>query len=255
MALRAEGRKLSFDVLRAIDSFEDDESIMRRSSSDPVGAENGDEGVSPAHDRNHRRKRKNRGPKKKKNKLAEFLMPEDRIAGASANYVLGDRDRESSDKSSCDVPLDSDCKSRSVCQAEFSIPEDPIAEAGASSVSGSRNASFDKNSCPLPFDSNLKKYTVQSVVCEEKMVVEEKGGIQNGYVVGELRQRNVNGTGGGEEQSGVEGNVEEERSVEQSSAGKQRIDAIAGCGGVNSKLESAGSLDWKQLMTDDPNCE
>ncbi|KAA8529824.1 hypothetical protein F0562_034358 [Nyssa sinensis] len=224
MALRSAGRKLSFDILSASTSFEDDETFVYRSNLDHPVRENGETSkVLAAETKSNRRKRKNKGSKKKKT-------------------------------------------------MECSISEDSVTDKGIDSVFDQKRTVFENGYCTNELDVSCKNYSVQSVVCEEVTVSEESVGsackvfpvtepeFQNfqgsdGHLSGELRQRNVNasGVGGGEDAMPWidEGAKEETISKEtELSSGKQRVEPN---GNVVRKLEPAESLDWKRLMTEDPN--
>ena len=214
MALRSGGRKLSFEILSASNSFEDEENFFYRSNSDPIHEGTG---VSQSESRTSRRKRKNKGSKKKK------MMITSRI------------------------------------------DEDPVTDKGIDSVfDDPARVIFENGSCPNGFDVNYQNYSMQSVVT----VLEEsvrtvppvpESEFQNlrgdGHLVGELRQRTVNGSGGDEDDvagSQVDVNVAEESGTEVSSSGKQRSEPN---GGIVKELDSAESLDWKRIMAEDPICE
>lgn len=213
MDLRRGGRKLSFEILSASNSIEDEETLSYRSNSDPIHE---DAGVSPSESRTNRRKRKNKGSKKKKKTIT--------------------------------CPID----------------EDPVTDKGIDSVfDDPARVVFENGSCPNGFDVNYQNYSMQSVVT----VLEEsvrtvlqvpESEFQNlrgdGHLVAELRQRSVNGSGGGEEVAGsqVDVNVAEESGIEVSSSGKQRGEPN---GGIVKQLDSAESLDWKRFMVEDPTCE
>ncbi|KAL6351550.1 hypothetical protein AAG906_040904 [Vitis piasezkii] len=210
MDLRRGGRKLSFEILSASNSIEDEETLSYRSNSDPIHE---DAGVSPSESRTNRRKRKNKGSKKKKKTIT--------------------------------CPID----------------EDPVTDKGIDSVfDDPARVVFENGSCPNGFDVNYQNYSMQSVVT----VLEEsvrtvlqvpESEFQNlrgdGHLVAELRQRSVNGSGGGEEVAGsqVDVNVAEESGIEVSSSGKQRGEPN---GGIVKQLDSAESLDWKRFMVEDP---
>ncbi|KAL7000798.1 hypothetical protein U1Q18_001948 [Sarracenia purpurea var. burkii] len=117
-----------------------------------------------------------------------------------------------------------------------------------------------------------KNFSVESVTCEEVTVPEENEvsvctlhpirepelqSLENceGCLVGELRQRNVVGGGGGGEREvavlpideNVEGNSKKEMDLQ---SGKHSTEPNVN---VVRKLETAESLDWKRLMAQDPN--
>ncbi|RVW89285.1 Protein pollen defective in guidance 1 [Vitis vinifera] len=83
MDLRRGGRKLSFEILSASNSIEDEETLSYRSNSDPIHE---DAGVSPSESRTNRRKRKNKGSKKKKKTIT---CPIDEDPHAECCYGVG----------------------------------------------------------------------------------------------------------------------------------------------------------------------
>uniref|UniRef100_A0A5B7B1H1 Protein POLLEN DEFECTIVE IN GUIDANCE 1 n=1 Tax=Davidia involucrata TaxID=16924 RepID=A0A5B7B1H1_DAVIN len=225
MALRSTGRKPSFDILSASTSFEYDETSIYRSNSDPPVRENGDTSKSSAFEsKSNRRKRKNKASKKKK-----MMM-------------------------------------------ECSISEESVTDKGIDSIFDQKRTVLENGYFTNELEVNCKNYSVQSVVCEEVTVPEESVGSactvfpvmepefqklqgSDGYLVGALRQRNVNGSGGGGVEESMpwidESAKEETISKEMESAsGKQRVEPN---GNVVRKLETAESLDWKRLMAEDPN--
>lgn len=233
MELRSGGRKLSFDVLRSSGSFEEDRSSILGSNSDPIS--NGVDVSVTQHsiDKPNRKKRRHRGSKKNK-------------AAATTTTVL------------------TDC----------SIPEDPIAEKCMISDSivdkpedFGRLSEIRDSICTnrLELELNYRSCSTGTVVCEELTVPEESRGsisilgqgteddcqnVRNDrFSFGELRQRTVNGDDASS-RFGDDRNVE--TCVEANSGVKQKSEPN---GNVVTRLETAGSLDWKKLMAEDPNCK
>ncbi|KAK9707037.1 hypothetical protein RND81_07G168900 [Saponaria officinalis] len=88
--------------------------------------------------------------------------------------------------------------------------------------------------------------TVATAVCEES----ESGGTVSMISQGELRQRNVNGGGGMPTKAVVDS---EEVVVEKEDEEEVSLRQTNGSVEMNGrKLETAESLDWRQLITDDP---
>lgn len=227
MALRSGGRKLSFEILSGSSFFEGDETLYR-SNSDPGQEHNGDTGISGSESKPSRRKRKSKSSKKKKKMIIESLIEEDQTAESNSDSAFGDAE----------------------------------------------NHFFDNNSCTNGLVSNSHNYSITSVVCEEVTATEESGGsvstvqqvketeFQNlrssdGYLVGELRLRNVTASGGADEPSalsridGIDKNGREESGAEVTPSGKQQ--RMEPNGNIIAKLETAESLDWKRLMAEEPN--
>ncbi|KAL4318726.1 hypothetical protein GQ457_18G023900 [Hibiscus cannabinus] len=130
------------------------------------------------------------------------------------------------------------------------IPEDPVAERCGSSSGGS--AVLDSENCGIGDDRNVNMI---SYVGGGSVVVMEENVCQNVCGFAELRQRNV--TGGGEEMETVASRVDEGR-VDVSSPTEPLPPASPqpmANGNVEKKLETAESLDWKRLMSEDPNLE
>ncbi|KAM6546777.1 hypothetical protein CsatB_027513 [Cannabis sativa] len=231
MALRSAGRNLSYEILSQSSSIEDDETLFHRSNSDPF--------------HNHSVPNPNRKRRKKRKKKT----------ATNTNTIT---------------------TSTTTIEIQSSIPEEPIngndreAEADSSvldnfgiaeqkfQVSGNGDSYCSSNG----FESNYEGFSVTPAkfvrsgsggsVCT---VTEQQPGFQN--VRGELRQRTVNGSGGGAGDGGLEDSASRvysegkvETDVEVNSAGKQRTEPN---GVVLTKLETAESLDWKKLMAEDPN--
>ncbi|KAL5553297.1 hypothetical protein UlMin_040698, partial [Ulmus minor] len=222
MALRSTDRKFSFEILSGSSSLEDDDSLLHRSNSDPIHNNNHQE-----HHQSNPKEKLNRKKRKKKKKKKS---------------------------------------------TECSIPEEPIAEKGVDFDSVSDNSKsaivFPENreSCgENGLELNRKGFRVANVVCDESrgsvctVTTVTEPGFQNVraevFNYGELRQRSVNGSGGGDGvledlASRVCSDGKEESGVEVSSGVKQSGEMN---GSVITKLETAESLDWKRLMSEDPN--
>lgn len=233
MALRSDGRKLSFEILSQSSSLVEDEALLYRSDSDPVQRHIAESKTTEKPKCKKRRHRK--GSKRKK--TIESAITEDTIA---------------------ERMVDPD--------SVFNHSESTNTFAGsgdAFSILG--NGDRDFTNCRNELESKCMSYTV---VCEETRVAEESGGsvctvtevtepeVQKvrgeGFNFGELRQRSVSGTGDDAAASRVEDN-ESEKGVEVSSAAKQRGEPNGSV--VANTLETAESLDWKRLMAEDPNRE
>ncbi|XP_059447025.1 protein POLLEN DEFECTIVE IN GUIDANCE 1 [Corylus avellana] len=231
MALRSDGRKLSFEILSQSSSLVEDEALLYRSDSDPVQSHVAESKTTEKPKCKKRRHRK--GSKRKK--TIESAITEDTIA---------------------ERMVDPD--------SVFNHSESTNTFAGSSdafSILG--NGERDFTNCRNELESKCMSYTV---VCEETRVAEESGGsvctvtevtepeVQKvrgeGFNFGELRQRSVSGTGDDAAASRVEDN-ESEKGVEVSSAAKQRGEPNGSV--VANTLETAESLDWKRLMAEDPN--
>ncbi|XP_043695440.1 protein POLLEN DEFECTIVE IN GUIDANCE 1-like isoform X2 [Telopea speciosissima] len=214
MGLRSGGRKLSFDIL-SNNGLTEDEILLYRSNSDPLHHNDGDgDRISPG-DNPNRQKKKKKSSKKKK------ISP--------------------------------------------SIEEDPvITDKAVDSVFDNQESFFYENSsCTNGLDSNFQSCRIQTVIYEEVTVKEDNGAtVRTVHQVSEpefpilhgdrtpfpeLRQRNVNG-GGGCEESVLQ---TDEPDKAASSAGLNSS-AQKPNGSVITKLETAQSLDWKQLMAEDP---
>lgn len=122
-----------------------------------------------------------------------------------------------------------------------SIAEEAIAENGFE---------FSYRSDVMEFSRG--GYGVATVLCEEvsetaaamKELVPSPASFQGG----KLRQRSVNGSvGDGSAESGGA------KLEDASSAGKQRSESSGNVAAT--KLDSAVSLDWNRLISEDPNCE
>lgn len=117
------------------------------------------------------------------------------------------------------------------------ISEDPVSDSNAESAAS--GVVFENRS-----DANCQSY-VRSVRASSTITVvaSENGYNNNLNSGGELRQRNV------------AGNDEAESREEEISMDKQQQRSSEANGSVVTKLETVGSLDWKQLMAEDPNCK
>ncbi|XP_062113294.1 protein POLLEN DEFECTIVE IN GUIDANCE 1 isoform X2 [Humulus lupulus] len=226
MALRSAGRTLSYEILSQSSSIEDDEALFLRPNSDPF--------------HNHSAPRPNRKKRKKRKKKTTTT--------ATTTTTI---------------------------EIESSIPEEPIngndreVDSSVSENFGIARQAFQVSGngdscCSIGLESNCEGYSVMAAkfvrsgsggsVCTVTTVTEQPG-FQN--VRGELRQRTVNGSGGGAGDGGLEDSASRvysegklETDIEVNSAGKQRTEPN---GTVLTKLETAESLDWKKLMSEDPN--
>ncbi|KAM0964388.1 hypothetical protein ACFX2C_020438 [Malus domestica] len=204
MALRSNGRNLSFEILRRNSSLdgEHDEAIFYRSISDPLQSDQSTNAKSA------RRKRK----KKKK---------------------------------------------KTPATAHASIPESPTATYGVVSDSFDVNSeTTNVETCDIRGSGLEFNYRAQTMLLPITTEVVDPE-FQNLRGAAELRQRTVIGSAGGvvEEtetaSSHIEGEAKEESAAEGGSASKQRSEPN---GKVIPKLQTAESLDWKRLMSEDPNC-
>lgn len=230
MALRSDGRKLSFEILSQSSSLFDDEALVYRSDSDPIQSHVSESKTTEKPKCKKRRHRK--GSKRKK--TIESAITEDPIAeqtvdpdsvfnhSESTNTFAGDSDAFSifgngeRDYTNCTNGLESKCMSYSVVCEEIRVAEESVGSV-----------------C-----------TVTEVTEPEFQKVRGEG-----FNFGELRQR-VSGTGDDAAASRVEDN-ESEKGVEVSSAAKQRGEPNGSV--VANTLETAESLDWKRLMAEDPS--
>jgi len=233
MALRSDGRKLSFEILSQSSSLVDDESLVYRSDSDPIQSHVAE---SKTTEKPKCKKRRHKKASKRK-KTIESAITEDPIAERTVDP-----------------------------ESVFNHSENTNTFAGNSdafSIFGSGER--DCTNCTNELESKCMSY---SVVYEEIRVAEESGGsvctvtevtepeVQKvrgeGFNFGGLRQRTVTGTGDDAAASCIEDN-ESEKGVEVSSAAKQRGEPNGSV--VPNTLETAESLDWKRLMAEDPNRE
>ncbi|KAL4303877.1 hypothetical protein GQ457_10G028140 [Hibiscus cannabinus] len=132
------------------------------------------------------------------------------------------------------------------------IPEDPVAEqcGGSSDGVGGGGAVLDSENYGIRDKGNVNRV---SFVGGGSVVVLEESVCQNVCGFAELRQRNV--IGGGEEMATVVSSTDEGR-VDMSSPKEPLLPASpqpVANGSVPKKLETAESLDWKRLMSEDPN--
>ncbi|XP_042501772.1 protein POLLEN DEFECTIVE IN GUIDANCE 1 [Macadamia integrifolia] len=214
MELRNGGRKLSFDIL-SDDGVADEEILLYRSNSDPLRQNGGDGDLFSPGDKPNRRKRKNKGWKKKKK-----ISP--------------------------------------------SIEEDPITDKAVDSVFDNQKPFYYENgSCADGLVSDFQSCRIQTVICEEVTVTEDNGAtVRTVHQVSEpdfqgfhgerrlfveLRQRNVNGGGGGDESV-----LQTDEPAKEESGAGMNSSAQKPNGSQITKLETAQSLDWKQLMSEDP---
>ncbi|KAH1030649.1 hypothetical protein J1N35_042823 [Gossypium stocksii] len=129
------------------------------------------------------------------------------------------------------------------------IPEDPVAEQCGNDSSGTVVESTSEN-YGIRDNGNVNRI---SCVGSASVVVVEESVCQNVCGFGELRQRNV--IGGGEEMAAVASRAEEDRAEmngsEEPLPPAQPQPVVNG--NVANKLDTAESLDWKRLMSEDPN--
>ncbi|MBA0751379.1 hypothetical protein Gogos_000309 [Gossypium gossypioides] len=129
------------------------------------------------------------------------------------------------------------------------IPEDPVAEQCGNDSSGTLVESTSEN-YGIRDNGNVNRI---SCVGSASVVVVEESVCQNVCGFGELRQRNV--IGGGEEMAAVASRAEEDRA--EMNGSKEPLPPAQTQpvvnGNVANKLETAESLDWKLLMSEDPN--
>lgn len=132
------------------------------------------------------------------------------------------------------------------------IPESP--------QSDHRNVAFYENgnghvANGVEFDSRSYMTKMSQTVVLEAPVVECQS--NNLYGFGELRQRSV-ASNGAEElavvSTGAAQSRQEDKDIGVEVVGKQH-DIERPSGGTHGKLETAESLDWKQVMPGDPNSE
>ncbi|XP_039065932.1 protein POLLEN DEFECTIVE IN GUIDANCE 1-like isoform X2 [Hibiscus syriacus] len=128
------------------------------------------------------------------------------------------------------------------------IPEDPVAEKrGSSSPAASV---LDSENYGIRDNGSVNRI---SYVGDGSVVVMEESVCQNVWGFGELRQRNV--IGGGEETEKVASRTEEGlvgMSIQKDPLPPASPQPVANAN-VAKKLETAESLDWKRLMSEDPN--
>ncbi|ESQ28488.1 hypothetical protein EUTSA_v10018303mg [Eutrema salsugineum] len=208
-------RKLSFEILSESTSFEDDSlPSIRRSSSDPISGN--DAAESPRDDGKRRRHRK----KKKKTKTEVETIPEngDSHSAAIANGSV---------EESCGVSGD---------LGDFEIGAD----------FGNRLTYFGGGSSGGCVVTLLDGQTVH----------------HNGFNFGELRQRNVNGSIDGSNDDRFSDTVTSDKKIytEETGAESPPFEEVQNQfprsetnGNSVKRLDTEASLDWKQLMADDPD--
>ncbi|KAG8473708.1 hypothetical protein CXB51_035571 [Gossypium anomalum] len=129
------------------------------------------------------------------------------------------------------------------------IPEDPVAEHCGNDSSGTVVESTSEN-YGIRDNGNVNRI---SCVGSASVVVVEESVCQNVCGFGELRQRNV--IGGGEEMAAAASRAEEDRA--EMNGSKEPLPPAQPQpvvnGNVANKLDTAESLDWKRLMSEDPN--
>lgn len=230
MAVRISGRKLSFEILSRSSSFEDDDDTLpsiRRSSSDPITGNNAAE--SP---RDYGKRRRHRGSKKKKKKKTTEVetIPED---GDSHSAAIANGSVDDSSWVSCDFEN--------------------------SEIGGEREM----------FENRLNYFGGGGGGCVVTLL-DGQTVHHNGFNFGELRQRNVNGTVDAsnderfsdtmtsdkkiyaEEKTGAELSSSENPPFQevqnQFPRSETNVNTVA-------RLDTEASLDWKQLMANDPDCK
>ncbi|PIA52546.1 hypothetical protein AQUCO_01000432v1 [Aquilegia coerulea] len=253
MALKYGGRKLSFDVLSgdfgSMDDFDDEEeeTVFRRSISDSFSRRNngagGEEDSLISSNKPNKRKKKTKSKKKKK--LIEISNKEDNLIKEEEQLI----------------------DSFNVADVKEEEEEEPITEKRVDAVFDEHRSK--SNGIGLDYQS----YSIQTVICEEVRVSEKQNGsgirtvhqisekdyqILNGdrhHPMVEVRRRSITGSDSLDESMVVNsesGNniVKEENKSELSSSGKLRSETS---GGYVTKLEKGESLDWKQLITENPD--
>lgn len=120
MALRSGGRKLSFEILGASNSIDDEETLFHRSNSDPI---NGDAIAPPSELRTNRRKRKNKGSKKKK--MITSPIDEDPVTDKGIDSVFDDPARLIFGNGSCPNGFDVNYQTTSM-QSVVTVLEESV---------------------------------------------------------------------------------------------------------------------------------
>ncbi|XP_047322065.1 protein POLLEN DEFECTIVE IN GUIDANCE 1 [Impatiens glandulifera] len=229
MAPGIRGRKLSFEILSTNTSGLDEETIFHRSNSDPSIQVNVDSLASESKPTQRKRKNKYSRNKKKKN-FFDSAISEDSI-----------------DQTSLDL-------SHSVQQ---------------------KLAALENGNC-TGLEESWRNCRVSTVVCDQICIPEENGsssslhslgevsGHQNlqnsdGYMVAELRQRNVSAIWNGE----VLGTQDDDQNVplsqESGTGAEEDQDNLLSSklqsehNGPTRKLDTSESLDWKKLLEQDAN--
>ncbi|CAN0857740.1 Protein POLLEN DEFECTIVE IN GUIDANCE 1 [Linum grandiflorum] len=226
MALRSSGKKLSFEILSERSSLEEDQFLLlTQSIPDTVNSNSTNNSISQ---NQKKKKKKNRIKHKKSSPHATII--EDPSASTS---IAGSN---SNSNSVIDSPVSG--------TGEFQNGAASFVEDRFSSYGGGRGGSVVCTSIPLT-----------DVVCvyDDSIIKTENNN-------GELRQRNVSfggtidGEPDGEKLASVyrvngEGVVEDDVGINSSEEKQQNVPN--GCG-LPRRLETVESLDWKQLMADDP---
>uniref|UniRef100_A0A1J3DAV3 Protein POLLEN DEFECTIVE IN GUIDANCE 1 n=1 Tax=Noccaea caerulescens TaxID=107243 RepID=A0A1J3DAV3_NOCCA len=225
MAVRSYGRKLSFEILSQSSSFEDDSlPSIRRSSSDPISGN--DAAESP---RDYGKRRRNKKKNKKKNSKATEVqtIPENgEFYSAIANGSVED---------SCGVSGD--------------FGDSEIGGVGAD------------------FENKLNYFSGGSSGGCVVTLLDGQTVHHNGFNFGELRQRNVNGSVDGSNDDRFSDTMTsdkkmyaEEIGAELSSSENPPFHEVQNQfprsetnGNAVTRLDTEASLDWKQLMADDPD--
>jgi hypothetical protein len=212
MAIRSSGRKLSFEILSQNSSFENDDTSIRRSSSDPITGN-----VASESPRDYGKRKRSKKKKKKVNQVETILENGDShstiITGSSGDF--------------------------GETTTMFENRLNYYGGGGSGSSGGG---------CVVTL---LDGQTVH----------------HNGFNFGELRQRNVNGSVDGSNDERWSDTLSsdkklymEETSVELSPSENPPFQEVQHQfprseinGNVVRRLDTEASLDWKQLVADDPD--
>ncbi|XP_010521013.1 PREDICTED: protein POLLEN DEFECTIVE IN GUIDANCE 1-like [Tarenaya hassleriana] len=229
MAVRSSSRKkISFEILSRSSCFEDDASMsILRSSSDPIFGN----GVAESRRENGKRRR-HKGSKKKKGKVTNVdAIPDNGdYRHVVANSTVGDSNCVSTGFGNFEV------------SGERTLFEDRMSYFGGGRGSGG---------------------SVTTLLDEETVY-------QNGFNFGELRHRNVTSSAcGSNDERMSESKTSDKKIRREESGGELRSSEDPRFqeeqpqptpppisepnGNVMTRLETAGSLDWRQLMADDPD--
>ncbi|CAN1248556.1 Protein POLLEN DEFECTIVE IN GUIDANCE 1 [Linum perenne] len=228
MALRSSGKKLSFEILGERSSLEEDQFLLlTQSSPDTLKSNSTTNDIS----KNQKKKKKNRNKHKKSSPHA--TISEDPSAGTST--------------------AGSNSNSNSLIHS----PVSGIGEFqnGAASFNEDRFRSYGGGRGGGGGTVVCTSIPLTDVVCVYDDCISK---IDNNN--GELRQRNVSFGGTVDVEADdeklasvlrVDGEVAVEADVEVSSSAEKQRNVPNGCG-LPRRLETVESLDWKQLMADDP---
>ncbi|CAL9239843.1 unnamed protein product [Arabidopsis halleri] len=205
MAIRSSGRKLSFEILSRSSSFENDDTSIRRSSSDPI---TGNDASESPRDYGKRKRSKKKKKKNNNNNKVETILEN---GDSHSTIVTGD---------------------------------------------------FGETK--TMFENRLNYYGGGGGVVT---LLDGQTVHHNGFNFGELRQRNVNGSVDGSNDERWSDTMSsdkklyvEETSVELSSSENPPFQEVQHQfprsevnGNVVRRLDTEASLDWKQLVADDPD--